>query len=71
MTAGEVLERIKKNLGVPWNDRTYRDTFKIGGPETEVTGIASTFMCSLDLLQRAERNTKCPIFREKLQIGAQ
>ena len=54
MTAGEVLERIKKNLGVPWNERTNRDTFKIGGPETEVTGIATTFMCSLDLMQRAK-----------------
>jgi putative NIF3 family GTP cyclohydrolase 1 type 2 len=53
MTAGEVLERIKKNLGVPWNERTYRDTFKIGGPETEVTGIATTFMGTLDILQRA------------------
>jgi len=54
MIAGEVLERIQKNLGVPWNERTYRDTFKIGGPETEVTGIATTFMCSLDLLQQAQ-----------------
>jgi putative NIF3 family GTP cyclohydrolase 1 type 2 len=53
MTAAEVLERIKKNLGVPWNERTYRDTFKVGGPETVVTGIATTFMASLDLLQRA------------------
>jgi putative NIF3 family GTP cyclohydrolase 1 type 2 len=53
MTAGEVLERIKKNLGVPWNERTYRDTFKIGGPDTEVKGIATTFMCTLDLMQRA------------------
>jgi putative NIF3 family GTP cyclohydrolase 1 type 2 len=53
MTAGEVLERIKQNLGVPWNQSTYRDTFKIGGPETEVTGIATTFVASLDVLQRA------------------
>ena len=53
MTAGEVLERIQKNLGIPWNERTYRDTFKAGGPETEVTGIATTFMASLDVLQRA------------------
>jgi putative NIF3 family GTP cyclohydrolase 1 type 2 len=53
MTAGQVLERIKKNLGVAWNERTYRDTFKAGGPETEVTGIATSFVCSLDVLQRA------------------
>jgi len=53
MTAGEVLDRIKKNIGIPWNDRTYRDTFKIGGPDTEVKGIATTFLCTLDVLQRA------------------
>lgn len=53
LTAGEVLARIKKNLGVPWNDETYRDTFKAGGPETLVTGIASTFMSSLSVLERS------------------
>ena len=26
LTAGEVVERIKANLGVPWRDTTYRDT---------------------------------------------
>ena len=30
MTAREIVESIKKNLGVPWNEQTYRDTFKIG-----------------------------------------
>ena len=53
MTANEVVERIKKNLGIPWNDRTYRDTFKVGDPGTVVTGIATTFMPTLDLIQRA------------------
>jgi len=53
MTAGEVVERIKKNLGIPWNETTYRDTFKAGGPDTEVKGIATTFMATLDLVQRA------------------
>ena len=33
MTAGEIVERIKKNLGAPWRDTTYRDTFKFGGPK--------------------------------------
>ena len=42
MKAGEIVDRIKKNLGVPWRDTTYRDTFKFGGPDTEVTGIATT-----------------------------
>jgi putative NIF3 family GTP cyclohydrolase 1 type 2 len=53
MTANEVVERIRKNLGIPWNERTYRDTFKAGNPQTEVKGIATTFMATLDLLQRA------------------
>ena len=53
MTAGEVVERIRKNLGVPWRDSTYRDTFKFGGPETTVTGIATTVFCSFEVLRRA------------------
>ena len=53
MTAGEVIERIKKNIGVPWRDATYRDTFKFGGPETVVTGIATTVFCSFQVVQRA------------------
>jgi putative NIF3 family GTP cyclohydrolase 1 type 2 len=54
MTANDVVERIKKNLGIPWNEKTYRDTFKVGDPNTEVKGIATTFMATLDLIQRAQ-----------------
>ena len=53
MTAADVVDRIKKNLGAPWRDATYRDTFKFGGPEVEVKGIATTVFCSFDLVQRA------------------
>lgn len=53
MTAGEVVERIRKNLGVPWRETTYRDTFKSGGPATPVTGIATTVFASFDMIQRA------------------
>jgi putative NIF3 family GTP cyclohydrolase 1 type 2 len=53
MTAGEVVDRVKKNLGAPWRDTTYRDTFKSGGPDTPVTGIATTVFASLDVIQRA------------------
>jgi putative NIF3 family GTP cyclohydrolase 1 type 2 len=53
MTANEVVDRIKKNLGIPWNERTYRDTFKAGDPQWAVKGIATTFMATMDLLQRA------------------
>jgi putative NIF3 family GTP cyclohydrolase 1 type 2 len=53
MTAAELVERIQKNLGIPWNQQTTRDTFKAGSPDTEIKGIATTFMATLDLLQRA------------------
>jgi putative NIF3 family GTP cyclohydrolase 1 type 2 len=53
ITAGEIVDRIKKNLGVPWRDATYRDTFKFGGPDTVVKGIATTVFCSFDLVRRA------------------
>lgn len=25
-------------LGAPWREATYRDTYKFGGPETDVSG---------------------------------
>jgi putative NIF3 family GTP cyclohydrolase 1 type 2 len=53
LTAGEVVARIKSNLGIPWRNTTYRDTFKFGGPDTVVTGIATTMFCSYDVIRRA------------------
>lgn len=53
MTAGEVLARIKAALGVPWRDQTYRDTFKFGGPDTPVTGIATTAFTTLAVIEQA------------------
>jgi putative NIF3 family GTP cyclohydrolase 1 type 2 len=53
MTAGEVVDRIRKNVGVPWRETTYRDTYKAGGPETTVTGIATTMFASFDVIERA------------------
>ena len=52
LTAGEVVERIKQNVTCPWSDETV-DTFKAGGPENKVTGIACTFMATVDVLKRA------------------
>lgn len=51
-TAKDVLERIKKNVGVPWRSETV-DTFKAGTPETVVHGIATTAMATFDVVQRA------------------
>ncbi|MGO9239866.1 MAG: Nif3-like dinuclear metal center hexameric protein [Bryobacteraceae bacterium] len=52
LTAGEVIQRIQKNVGVPWRAQTV-DTFKAGDPDTPVVGIATSFMATLDVLQRA------------------
>ena len=53
MKAGEIVDRIKKNLGAPWRDATYRDTFKSGGADTEVTGIATTCFVTLEVIKKA------------------
>jgi putative NIF3 family GTP cyclohydrolase 1 type 2 len=53
MKAGEILDRIKQHLGVPWRDATYRDTYKWGNADTEVTGIATTAFVTLDVIKRA------------------
>src|SRR6267378_7900444 len=52
LTACDVVERIKQNIGVPWTEPTV-DTFKDGDPATPVTGIAVTMMATFDVLQRA------------------
>jgi putative NIF3 family GTP cyclohydrolase 1 type 2 len=47
LTAGEVVDRIKKaiveNIGQPWNNKSFRDTFKVGNPDMPVHGIATSF----------------------------
>lgn len=58
LTAGQIVDRIKQKIAIPWNEKTYRDTFKTGGPDTKVTGIASTFMSTFDVLKRAHAASK-------------
>jgi putative NIF3 family GTP cyclohydrolase 1 type 2 len=53
MKAAEIVDRIRKNLGVAWRETTYRDTYKFGGPDTEVSGIATTVFVTLDVIERA------------------
>ena len=55
MTGREIVELIKQHVGVPWNDKSYRDTFKIGNPDSTVKGIATTVMTTFDVLQRANQ----------------
>jgi putative NIF3 family GTP cyclohydrolase 1 type 2 len=52
ITAQQVIDRIQKEVGVPWQSQTV-DTFKAGDPKTPVTGVAVTMMATLDVLQRA------------------
>jgi len=52
LTAAQVIDRIKANVGVPWMAQTV-DTFKAGDPSTPITGIATTMMATFDVLQRA------------------
>lgn len=52
LTAQEVVDRIKKNIGVEWNSDSV-DTFKAGDPSTIVTGIVTTSLASLDVLEQA------------------
>jgi putative NIF3 family GTP cyclohydrolase 1 type 2 len=52
LSARQVIERIQKNVGVPWRSQTV-DTFKAGNPDAAVKGIATTMMATFDVLQRA------------------
>ena len=51
-TAGQGIDRIQKNLGVPWRGGA-TDTFKTGGPESAVKGIVCTMMSTFDVLKRS------------------
>jgi NIF3 (NGG1p interacting factor 3) len=55
VTAREAIERILDQLGKEGVVRRQptTDTIKIGDPGTPVTGIATTFQATLDLLKRA------------------
>ena len=56
VTAGEVVNRIKALMalqGVQWSDASTRDRFKFGGPDTVVTGIATSFMGTFEAISKA------------------
>ena len=50
LTAQDVIDRIKKNVGVEWKADTV-DTFKAGDPATVVTGVVTTSMATLAVLR--------------------
>ena len=53
LKAEEILGRIKEQVTCDWRDETV-DTYKSGNPDVEITGIATTFLATLDVLQKAE-----------------
>lgn len=53
VTAGEIIDKIKGQLTCEWSEETV-DTYKGGGPDMEVTGIATTFLATLDVLKQAK-----------------
>jgi putative NIF3 family GTP cyclohydrolase 1 type 2 len=52
VTAQEIVDRIKKQVGVDWSTDDV-DTFKAGDPSTLVTGVVTTSMATLEVLQKA------------------
>jgi putative NIF3 family GTP cyclohydrolase 1 type 2 len=53
VTAQDIVDRVKKHIGLDWNSDDAVDTFKAGDPATAVTGIVTTSMATLDVLQKA------------------
>jgi hypothetical protein len=51
ISAQAVIDRIRKNIGVDWQPDSV-DTLKAGDASTIVTGIATTSMATIDVLQR-------------------
>jgi len=52
LTAGQVIERIQGNVGIPWRAQTV-DNIVAGSAGMPVKGIATTMMATLDVIQRA------------------
>jgi putative NIF3 family GTP cyclohydrolase 1 type 2 len=53
ISAEEVVNLIKKNVTCTWAKKTV-DTFKEGNPSQSITGIATTFMATMEVLQKAK-----------------
>lgn len=61
ITAQQLLERMQKNVGVPWQSQRpdgYSDGILQGSPDIEVKGVATTFTPTLEVLKRAVSSGK-------------
>ncbi len=64
LTVNEVINKIKNNVTCEWRSETV-DNIKVGSGETKVTGIATTFMATMDILKKAvEENCNLIITHE-------
>ena len=54
LTAAEAIARIQKHYAAKIPASTV-DTIKAGDPSTPVTGIATTFLATMDVLREADR----------------
>ncbi len=57
----ELIDRIQKNVGVPWQSQRsdgFSDGILLGSPDTTVTGIVTTCTPTLDVLRRAVASGK-------------
>lgn len=52
LTAGQLVERIRNQVGVPWRAETV-DRILAGDANTVVRGVAVTMMATLDVIERA------------------
>ena len=55
LTAAQTIQRIQQHYSVPLPASTV-DTIKAGDPATPVTGIATTFLDTMDVLREAARH---------------
>jgi len=61
MTAEQLIARMMKNVGVPWQSQRadgFGDGIHLGNNDTVVTGIVTTFIPTLDVLKRAVASGK-------------
>jgi hypothetical protein len=53
ISAQQLIDKITSAMGPAWNPTSYRDTVKMGDPNTPVNGVASCFMSTFDVIKRA------------------
>ena len=61
LTSIQLMERIEKNVGVPWQSQRpdgYSDGIVFGSPNTGVTGIVTSFTPTLNVLRQAVASGK-------------